>query len=37
MTHLLMAEWRHGQVSRMDFDEEVRQRTFWWQNGGAVR
>jgi len=32
-THKLVAEQCHGRVSRLDFREETRQHTNWWQNG----
>ena len=35
MTYSLVAERRRRSVSRMDFGEETRQRTNWWQNGGT--
>ena len=31
MTHLLVAEWQHRRVNRMDFNK-MRWRTTWWQN-----
>ena len=34
-THELVAEQHHRRVSRVDFEEETRQHTAWWQNSAA--